>query len=116
MVYLSLWCTLAVIGGLIGYFVNGRVGSGILLGMLFGPLGWLIVFFLDDTRRRCPACHGIVPAEAAVCLHCRGSLAAVEIPSRSEEEPFCMKCGVDGLSAMELGQPVSHCPKCGARL
>jgi predicted amidophosphoribosyltransferase len=110
---LGVLCVSAVIGGLIAYLLNGRVGAGLLWGFLLGPLGWLIVFFLEDRRKRCPACRSIVDALATVCPRCK----AKQFPKPStEEEPFCMKCGVEGLQSTEMGITTAVCPQCGQKL
>ncbi|MEX2306209.1 MAG: hypothetical protein WD738_01370 [Pirellulales bacterium] len=111
-------CVSAVIGGLLALALNGRVGMGLLLGFLLGPIGWAIIFFLEDKRRRCPACRGIVDRRASVCLHCARPLAAESSRSHVavDDEPFCVKCGVDGLKTVEMGVVTAVCPKCGQKL
>jgi hypothetical protein len=109
-----LWCALSAIGGLIALVVNGRVLAGLVLGLLLGPIGWLLVFFLSDLRQRCPSCKGVVASDATACMHCGASLITRPLPQSSET--FCQKCGVDGMSTMEFGRRVMRCPKCGAKL
>ncbi|HEV2694520.1 MAG TPA: zinc ribbon domain-containing protein [Verrucomicrobiae bacterium] len=58
----------AAIGALIGASRN-NVGSGIIWGALLGPIGWLLVLFLDN-RAKCPECKGPLPAGAKRCQHC----------------------------------------------
>ncbi|MBN2578418.1 MAG: zinc ribbon domain-containing protein [Pirellulales bacterium] len=105
----------AVIGGLIGR-LKGQQPAGVVLGFLLGPLGWLITLLLNDNRPRCPACRGVIDPQASICQHCRISLAQAPKSRTSEEEPFCVKCGVDGIKSYEFGQLVAVCPKCGRRL
>lgn len=62
-----------LLGAAIGYF-RGRVQVGFFLGLLFGPVGVLIVLCLPDIRLRCPECRGVVPPGARLCLHCRSPL------------------------------------------
>lgn len=40
---------MAIIGGYIGSF-RGRAGFGCFLGLLIGPLGWVIVLLMPDAR------------------------------------------------------------------
>lgn len=77
--------------GLIGLYVadarGGNSRAGFWLGMLFGPLGVLISFFLKDerelelrdphdgARKRCPDCAESVRAEAKICRFCRHEFA-----------------------------------------
>ena len=49
MTFLLLW----VVFGVIGYFIGnqkGRPGEGAVLGVLLGPIGWLVVHFGPDFR------------------------------------------------------------------
>ena len=70
MTWLFVWAPInLLIGGLIGS-VRGRAGTGMLLALILGPLGWLIIFCLDDRRPRCPHCAEVVQAEATLCPHC----------------------------------------------
>lgn len=113
---LGALCVSAVIGGLIAQLLNGRAGSGLLLGLLLGPLGWVIVFFLEDKRKRCPACRSVIDGQATVCPHCATPLIATSQGSTQDEEPFCVKCGVDGLKTVEMGMTIAICPSCGQKL
>jgi hypothetical protein len=58
------------IGGAIGEAARGQFLSGCLLGMLLGPLGWVLVLAVNDKRRKCPSCRGAVPGDAMKCRHC----------------------------------------------
>lgn len=114
--YLLVWSVLAVVGSLIALAVNGRILAGAVLGALLGPIGWLIVLFLQDIRAKCPKCRGIVPLDAELCRHCGASLTSSSAPRWENGEPFCMQCGEDGVTFTEMGQLVAECPKCGQRL
>ena len=69
-----------VICGLIGFLLGkmkGREGLGFVLGLLMGPIGWILVLPMQDVRPRCRHCKGVIPdADAAVCMHCRQPLKA----------------------------------------
>lgn len=79
---------LGFIGAIIGS-AKGHGGAGFLLGLVLGPIGWLIVAVMDRTpeaeaqhqqataaamgagvTRRCPHCAETIQAEAVVCKHC----------------------------------------------
>ena len=89
----------AAVGGVIGASRN-NVGSGILWGALLGPVGWILVFFLDQ-RAKCPACRGPLPDGALRCQHCGIDLVSrktVSVPvtapvlvaeSDRKKCPFC---------------------------
>jgi hypothetical protein len=65
------------IGGLIGS-VKGNTGLGVVLALVLGPLGWLLVCFASDKRRKCPQCAGALPdAKVARCRHCGSELVEV---------------------------------------
>jgi predicted amidophosphoribosyltransferase len=116
MEYLIVWWpSMAVVGGLIG-LMNGRVLAGLVLGFFLGPIGWLIIFFLEDKRRRCPACRGVIDPKTSICPHCRTSLIAPKANTTFDEEPFCVQCGVDGVKSLEMGQMVAVCPRCFQKL
>ena len=58
----------AVVGGIIGASRN-NAESGVVWGGLLGPIGWLIILFLDK-RPKCPECRGVLPEGARRCQHC----------------------------------------------
>jgi predicted amidophosphoribosyltransferase len=71
---LLYWVSISgTIGALIGS-IKGNMGLGVLLALLLGPVGWLLICFVPDKRRKCPQCAGALPdAKVARCKHC-GSL------------------------------------------
>jgi hypothetical protein len=60
----------AAIGGCISRWVSGSPNPGLLLGLLFGPLGWIIALTSGDSRPTCPACRCWVVRGASACPHC----------------------------------------------
>lgn len=68
-VWIFFWLIIgAVVGGAIGASRN-NLGSGVIWGMLLGPIGWILVLFLD-ARPKCPECRGPLPKGARRCQHC----------------------------------------------
>jgi hypothetical protein len=59
-----------VIGALIG-LNKGRPVAGILYALLLGPIGWAIIAYVPDERRKCPHCAEAIKEEAKTCPHCR---------------------------------------------
>ena len=57
-----------MVGGLIGVSRNNPI-SGIVWGGLLGPIGWLVVLFLDE-RAKCPECKASFVEGARRCQHC----------------------------------------------
>lgn len=64
-----------LIGSLVG-LARGRLFFGFFLGLLLGPIGWIIVALCTDLRHKCPACFGSIDPRATVCRHCGTRLAA----------------------------------------
>ena len=64
-----------IAGPLIGLGLGIRRGQpigGCFLGLLLGPLGWLLVLVSEDSRRTpCPACREPIMKDAEVCPFCR---------------------------------------------
>lgn len=60
----------ALIGAIIGKHFRDHAGGGALLGLLLGPLGWVLVFVLKDNRQKCPHCMSAVPQGATACKSC----------------------------------------------
>jgi hypothetical protein len=90
------------IGGLIGASRN-NVGSGIFWGVLLGPVGWVLVLFLDN-RTKCPKCQSPVPDKALCCGQCGFEFRALK-PSMFEMQ-----------TALETPTPIEtdkkKCPFC----
>jgi DNA-directed RNA polymerase subunit RPC12/RpoP len=73
---ICLWLIVgAVVGGVIGSTRNNG-GAGFCLGALFGPIGWIIVFCLDN-RPKCSECKEPINEGATRCPHCGFDSSAV---------------------------------------
>ena len=67
-----------ILGGIVGALIGkakGRVGLGIFLGALFGPIGWAVVALLSNKIPKCPECGGIIVEGARKCKNCGTTLA-----------------------------------------
>jgi predicted amidophosphoribosyltransferase len=94
----------AVIGLLIGR-MRGRGADGLCLGLLLGPIGWLLAALLRDLRFRCPRCLRPVPDTASRCV-CGHDLFP---PRRPDPRPAtCSFCGAF------LSRAGTVCPSCGS--
>ena len=47
--WIFLWIVFGFVGGFLGSTVN-KGGTGFLLGILLGPIGWVIVFLIPEPR------------------------------------------------------------------
>jgi hypothetical protein len=103
-----MWIFYFLIGGIVGFLVGrarGRELDGLALGVLLGPIGWLITFLSKDHRPKCRECGGVIVEGAKKCLHCGSDLLqAIEV--------CCPKCGQKGtVQELRLDEKVV-CPKC----
>jgi hypothetical protein len=76
LVALLFWLPInLLVGGLTGRS-KGRVGEGIALALLLGPIGWLILFLGSDQRRKCLFCAEPIQEEARICPHCHKDVSS----------------------------------------
>jgi hypothetical protein len=89
----------AVVGGIIGASRN-NAGSGVVWGALLGPVGWILVLFLDE-RAKCPACHGPLADGALRCQNCGFDLGpnkvvpapvVASVPTAESDKKKCPFC------------------------
>jgi hypothetical protein len=64
-------------GALIGVSAAQRRGfgtvSGLLGGMLLGPLA-VLMYFVSGDRKKCPQCAEWINKKAKLCPHCKSNL------------------------------------------
>ena len=70
LVPLALAC--AVLGTIMGNYRNAS-GTGLVLGLIFGPLG-LIAMLAVDRRPQCPTCRARINEGGSRCAACRQPL------------------------------------------
>ena len=73
MITIIIILIMALVGLLIGKSKE-RGCAGFFLGLLLGPLGWIITALLADDRPRCPECLGVVNEYANKCQNCGADL------------------------------------------
>lgn len=80
------WIFCGLIGGAIGA-TRGRVGAGILLGALLGPIGIIASLCLGsqkDTQKKvtkkCPRCAERIQKAAQVCRYCGAGVVQLKCP------------------------------------
>ncbi len=96
----------ALVGGMIGQG-RGCPGFGVLLGLLLGPLGWLLTL-LNDKRTPCPECLRPCPTGARRC-QCGAQFTVPIGYVANVNEKICPYC------ARPCGNEF-NCRKCGKAL
>ncbi len=66
-----------IIGGLIGLSAAMKRGystvAGLLVGALLGPLA-VLMYLVDQGRKKCPHCAEFIKKQARICPFCREKL------------------------------------------
>lgn len=107
-----LWVLLAPgVGMLIGR-LKGRETAGFLWGFL-GPLGWLVIACGPDLRRKCPACLGAVPEDAAACRNCGRDLPPKPEPQKRTRMVICPACDLEQPALDQQLETGLKCASCG---
>jgi hypothetical protein len=88
--------TQATIGAALGQHFRASPWQGFFGGLGFGPLGWALIYFIQDKRNKCSYCLEPVRTEASACPHCGQELqrslpsqsrrASMQTPSRTHRE------------------------------
>jgi len=104
----------AAVGGVIGASRN-NVGSGVIWGALLGPIGWILVLFMDE-RDKCPECQGRLADGALRCQHCGFEFEFAKCPKCNRRldanSSICVHCGFEpGDTEPQLSQIKSESGK-----
>ena len=100
---LVLWGSCAILGAIAG---KDREASdvGMLLGLIFGPLGLIATLGIDG-RKCCPECRGRVPSGAKVCRSCRIPLAWRDGAVMTEPQAEIIDAAIQRAAASLRGTP-----------
>ncbi len=69
MGYIIFFIACGIIGERIGRTKDSGI-TGLLLGLLLGPLGCIIIYFIPGNRVNCPHCKSLVSPKATTCPGC----------------------------------------------
>ena len=110
---IAFWVVCAILGAIIGSRKDAS-GAGFLMGLIFGPLGVIAAFAIDN-RSSCPHCGGRLNGRPQVCQHCQRSIQWASIEDQQADSAFGTRCA--GCK-VELHRPISEvgntirCPHC----
>ena len=79
VVLIVFW--VVVVNPLVGYAIGerkGNVATGIILGLLLGPIGWLVTAMCFSNLRKCPFCSEDIKPDPKVCRYCGRDLPPPE--------------------------------------
>lgn len=71
---ITFWMLCAFFCAWVGHIKRESSNIGLLIGLLFGPLGVLLTLFMRTKGARCPYCREFADAQASVCPYCRSTL------------------------------------------
>jgi hypothetical protein len=124
---ITLLLLVAMLCGLAGAGIGSARGNskiGFCLGLLLGPLGWIITLLLENkSGKLCPECKGRIPADARRCQHCSFQLqpvprikpATVRLPRFATPgftKTSCPHCSQHIEVPQELSESELTCPTC----
>lgn len=108
---LTLWIVWIIGGAVIANAKEKSIPMGAVLGLLFGPLGWLLIFGLPG--KKCPHCLGNLPEGlVAKCRHCGSDLLTPL--AKAPAARTCCGLPMDGVFVN--GKGMLECRKCSARI
>lgn len=99
--FLCFWLPVSILVGLLIGQYKGRPVLGAVLGLLLGPIGWLLVAVMSNARPTCPFCKGYIVAKALKCKQCASTI------------PRCPACGrqaglVRRAACEHCGEPLAR--------
>lgn len=99
MELLVLWLVMGGVGAVIANARGSNPWAGFGLGLLLGPIGWIISALTGPQKKRCQYCGERVLLSAKVCKHC----GAVW---RTPAEEAAVKAAAASSAAVERPSPL----------
>lgn len=110
MEFLIAWVICGLVGFLLGK-VKGKEGLGFVLGLLLGPIGWIVMLCLGGSPHKCPHCQGNLPSgSVSRCMHCGSTLKRTGAKAQKAEKIRQQLAAVDPLEAWEAQQRLKEGP------
>jgi hypothetical protein len=87
--------------GAIGMAIGRSKGveiSGFILGILLGPIRWIITSYLKGDRITCPYCEELILRKASICPYCQKEVQEkVKADSMKKDVWICPNCNTSNL-------------------
>ena len=88
MLLLIGWSLMGLVGYAIGH-TKGRALFGLCLGILLGPIGWLLLLCFSTEHAECAQCCKPVDQRARICPYCRSVIVTDDsVRLVRSEDPF----------------------------
>lgn len=113
--YLLLISLIGAAGGLFLGQSRNRTITGLVLGALLGPMGWIVIALGPDRRRKCVYCHGALRTNETRCEKCGYDVQDRDYDSEVTPFVYCPACGAQNRATAQERSDGMLCSTCQAR-